>query len=58
MYGIYCLMLLCSEFFSSLQRWRPVSIVAGYTEPQEGAWPGENVPGEVTEVKGQGQVTK
>lgn len=56
-------MLLCSEFFSSLQRWRPVSIVAGYTEPQEGAWPGENVPGEnvpgeVTEVKGQGQVTK
>lgn len=51
-------MLLCSEFFSSLQRWRPVSIVAGYTEPQEGAWPGENVPGEVTEVKGQGPVTK
>lgn len=50
-------MLLCSEFFSSLQRWRPVSIVAGYTEPQEGAWPGE-IPGEVTEVKGQGQVTK
>lgn len=25
-----------------------MSIVAGYTEPQEGAWPGENVPGEVT----------
>lgn len=28
-----------------------MSIVAGHTEPQEGAWPGENVPGEVTEVK-------
>lgn len=35
-----------------------MSIVAGHTEPQEGARPGEKVPGEVTEVRGQGQVTK
>lgn len=46
------------ESFPLLQGWRPVSIVAGHTEPQEGARPGEKVPGEVTEVRGQGQVTK